>query len=249
MSGSSPMTAGAVVLAYNLPELQATLKLSRAAYSGIFLGKITRWNDPEIVKDNPELKDSTLTITRVVRQDASGTTFAFTNHLDAVSKEWHNRFGPVQLADWPGVSMRVVGNEGVAVRVQRSAGAIGYVQSGFAERLGLKMAELENKSGHFVRPGKENALAALASVRLPENLRVFISDPEGRRGLSGGDLDLDSLATASIRIRGRQRRFAISFTWCLSTGQAASSELGYIPLNKEIVAAALAAVESVGAKP
>ena len=175
-----PMMGGAVVLAYNLPGLEGKLKLSRAALSGIFLGKITRWNDPEIVKDNLELKDSTLTITRVVRLDASGTTFALTNHLTAVSDERRARFGPVQLANWPGISMRVAGNEAVAARVRRSTGAIGYVQSGFAEHLGLKVASLENKAGRFVRPGKESAMAALASARLPENLRLFVPDPEGK---------------------------------------------------------------------
>jgi phosphate transport system substrate-binding protein len=243
-----PMTAAAIVLAYNLPGLHVDLKLSRAAYSGVFLGKITRWNDPEIVKDNPELKDSTLTITRVVRLDASGTTFAFTNHLDAASQEWHDRFGPVQLADWPGVSMRVAGNEGVATRVQRSAGAIGYVQSGFAERLGLKVAELENKSGRFVRPDKESATAALASVRLPSNLRLFISDPEGVNAYPVVTLTWillyrdypDSQKATAIRDL---------FTWCLGPGQAEGGDLGYIPLSNEIVTAALAAVASVDAKP
>jgi phosphate transport system substrate-binding protein len=174
-----PMTAGAVVLAYNLPELQDELKLTREAYSGIFLGKITDWNDPKIVATNPGLKKAASTIALVTRRDASGTTYALTNHLSAVSPEWRARFGAVQLVDWPGAAMRMEGNAGVAGRIKQALGSIGYLELGFASRLGLKMAWLENKAGRFIRPTAESGRASLGSAALPNNLQLFFPDPDG----------------------------------------------------------------------
>jgi len=106
-----PLTAGCVVLAYNLPELPGDLKLSRKAYTGIFLGEIKQWNDPLIAQSNPGVKLPNRTIATVVRQDGSGTTFAFTKNLDAVSEKWRSQFGPATLVNWPGNAMRAKGNE------------------------------------------------------------------------------------------------------------------------------------------
>ena len=91
-----PLTAGCVVLAYNLPDVQGDLKLSRKAYTGIFLGEIKQWNDPLIAQSNPGVKLPNRTIATVVRQDGSGTTFAFTKNLDAVSEKWRSQFGPAR---------------------------------------------------------------------------------------------------------------------------------------------------------
>ena len=109
-----PVTAGCVVLAYKLPGFQGDLKLSRRAYAGIFLGEIKQWNDPLIAQSNPGVKLPNLTIATVVRQDGSGTTFAFTKNLDAISEKWRSQFGPATLVNWPGNAMRGKGNEGVA---------------------------------------------------------------------------------------------------------------------------------------
>ena len=94
-----PITAGCVVLAYSLPGFQGDLKLSRKAYSGIFLGEIKQWNDPLIAQSNPGVKLPNLTIATAVRLDSSGTTFAFTKNLDAISERWRNQFGPATLVD------------------------------------------------------------------------------------------------------------------------------------------------------
>src|SRR5215468_7323302 len=131
-----PVTAGCVVLAYNLPEFQAELKLSRKAYAGIFLGEIKQWNDPLIAQSNPGVTLPNLTIATVVRLDGSGTTFAFTKNLDAISKAWHNRFGADTLVPWPGNAMRARGNEGVAGLIGKSEGSIGYVGYEFARKIG-----------------------------------------------------------------------------------------------------------------
>src|SRR6516165_4156336 len=145
-----PATAGCVALAYNLPGLGGTLRLSRQAYAGIFLGEITTWNDPLIARSNPGVKLPDLTIDTVVRQDNSGTTFAFTRNLDAISERWRKLHGgAVTLVNWPGEAMRANGNEGVAGLIEKSTGSIGYVGYEFARRIGLDMASLENRDGKF----------------------------------------------------------------------------------------------------
>ncbi|NBB68926.1 MAG: phosphate ABC transporter substrate-binding protein PstS, partial [Alphaproteobacteria bacterium] len=132
-----PATAGMVVLAYNLPDIPSGLKLSREVLAGIFLGEITHWQDERIAALNPELELPSLTVARVVRRDASGTTFAFTNHLSAISDAWAETYGAARLIDWPGLAMTAIGNDGVAGRINVSWGAIGYVEQGFAARLDL----------------------------------------------------------------------------------------------------------------
>src|SRR5262245_37014042 len=147
-----PMTAGEIVLSYNLP-LSQPLRLSRSAYVKIFLRQITRWNDPEIAKDNPgvELPDQKITV--VTRADSSGTTFAFTTHMAAVAK--------ALAVDWtPGVdksvpwkeSIAAQGNDGVSALIQLTPGAIGYVEYGYAKLAHLPMAALENRQHEFLVP-------------------------------------------------------------------------------------------------
>ena len=242
-----PLTAGAVVLAYNLPELQDDLKLTRKAYSGIFLGDITKWNDPKIVATNPKLETSSITITLVARRDASGTTYALTNHLSAVSQEWRGRFGAVQLVDWQGLAMRVEGNAGVAGRIKQSLGSIGYMELGFARRLGLKTAWLENKAGRFVQATTKSGQAALGSAPLPDNLRFFFPDPDGP--------DSYPIVTLSwvllYKDYGDAKKAAALrelLKWCLTEGQKSSEQLGYLPLSSNIVSPATAAVESIGSR-
>ena len=140
-----PVLAGTIVLAYNLDGLSGPLKLSRAVYVDIFLGKITSWDDPRIQQLNPGLKLPRQDSALVVRQDGSGTTYAFTNHLSAISQEWRERGpGVGSLIAWPRPAMAVPGNEGVAGRIKLSKGAIGYVEYGIAQRSDMAMAWLEN---------------------------------------------------------------------------------------------------------
>jgi hypothetical protein len=112
--------------------------------------------------------------------DGSGTTFAFTNHLSAVSEEWRHRGpGTGRLVDWPAHSVRVPGNDGVATHIKQTPGALGYVEYGLAKRMGLAMAWLENKAGQFIQPHGGSGLASLLQAVLPENLRAFFPDPDG----------------------------------------------------------------------
>lgn len=176
-----PVTSACLVLAYNLPNYHGELRLSRKAYAGIFLGEIKKWNDPLIAQSNPGVKLPDLTIAIAARQDASGTTFAFTNNLSAISDRWRSLFGPATLVNWPGNAMRAKGNEGVAALIQKSEGSIGYVGYEFANRLGLDMAAIENKDGKFIQPAEQSCVAGLASADLPDNLRAFVPDPSGAK--------------------------------------------------------------------
>jgi phosphate transport system substrate-binding protein len=240
-----PATAGSVVLAYNLPNFKSELKLSRDALAGIFLGKIKSWNDRAIAAANPGVTLPRLTIVAVARQEASGTTFAFTKHLDAISSEWSARYGAATLIDWPGNTMRALGNENVAGRIQHSEGSIGYVGYEFAHRLGLQMALLQNKEGHFVRPGDRTGMAALEAAELPANLRLFIADPSGT--------DAYPIVTFSWVLLYKnydnpRKAAAIRdlFRWCLTDGQKFAAELGYVPLSSDASSKALAALSQAG---
>src|SRR4029434_17296 len=157
-----PATPGMVVLAYNLPGAPG-LKLSRQVYPEIFLRKIVKWNDPRIQAINPNLTLPNRSIVIAARQDRSGTTFALANHLGAVSPEWQRGPGVGYAVDWSGLAMLARGNEGVAGLVKSSFGAIGYMEYGFAERLRLHMASLQNKSGKYIEPSGRSGQAALAS--------------------------------------------------------------------------------------
>ena len=239
-----PVTAGGVVLAYNLPDVTQDLKLSRRAYTGIFLGEIKNWNDPLIAAANPGVKLPKLTLVTVVRQDSSGTTFAFTKHLDAISEKWRSQYGPSTLVDWPGNSMRAKGNEGVAGLLSHSVGGVGYVGYEFAHRYGLRTALLENKAGKFVQPTEENLRAALASAQMPENLRVYVPDPVSP--------DAYPIATFTwILLRknhgdpAKARALRDLFAWALGDGQHYAADLGYIPLPPEVAEKAQAALQTV----
>jgi len=238
-----PVTAGSLVLAYNLPDFVGDLKLSRKAYAGIFLGEVKNWNDPLIAKTNPNAKLPKLTIAAVVRQDKSGTTYAFTKHLDAISEQWHGH-GPATLIEWPGLVMRAAGNEGVAGLIQHSVGSIGYVGYEFARKVGLRMALLENRQGNFIRPTEQTGRTALAEAQLSEDLRLSIPDPLG----------LDSYPIVTLSWILLYKRYETPekaemirdlFRWCLVNGQNESPRLNYIPLPPNVAAKALSALGSI----
>ena len=242
-----PATAGAIVLAYNLPDVKGTIKLSREVYADIFLGRIRNWNDPKIQTLNPDLKLPNQTITLVARQDSSGTTYAMTNHLSAISAAWRNQGpGVGKVIDWPGISMVAPGNEGVAGRIKRSWGSIGYVEYGFAKRLGLPMAHLENKAGVFVEPNLNSGQAALAAnvSQIPGNLRVFLPDPDGENSYP---IVTFTWLLLYDRYPNPQQSTALKgfVNWALIEGQSYSIDMGYIPLPADVVALARAAVNRV----
>ncbi|MCH5372560.1 MAG: phosphate ABC transporter substrate-binding protein PstS, partial [Planctomycetes bacterium] len=242
-----PMTAGEVVLAYNLPDGPAELKLSREAYTKILMGQITKWNDPVIVKCNDGFAMPTTDITVVVRSDSSGTTYVFSNHLSAISPEWSDKFGTNKTINWPDSDKFVKGpkNDGVTALIKQTPGAIGYIEYGYASQTGTPMATLENKAGEYVKPTLESGQAALANVTdMPEDLIVWLPDPEGD----------DSYPIVSYTwllcyktYEDPQKAGALKevIKYCLTQGQKVSGELGYIPLPENVVEVVQKAAETI----
>ncbi|TAF58476.1 MAG: phosphate ABC transporter substrate-binding protein PstS, partial [Oscillatoriales cyanobacterium] len=175
-----PMTAGSIVIGYNLPDVPE-LKLPRDVYTEIFQGKITKWNDPKIAAANPGAKLPDQAITVIHRSDGSGTTAVFTKHLSAISPDWKTAVGDGKTVEWPktGTFIGAKGNEGITAQILQTAGSVGYIEYGYAKNNNVKFASLQNKAGTFVTPTDDSASKALATVPLPENLRAFIEDPEG----------------------------------------------------------------------
>ncbi|MEM8831806.1 MAG: phosphate ABC transporter substrate-binding protein PstS [Cyanobacteria bacterium P01_G01_bin.19] len=227
-----PMTAGSIVLAYNLPDVPE-LRLSRQAYVDILLGKITKWNDPAIASLNPDanLPDSDITV--VHRSDGSGTTGVFTKHLSAVSPEWKEQVGEGKTVEWPtGVGAK--GNEGVTAQILQTEGSVGYIEYGYAKQQDIPTATLENKAGQYVAPTSESASNALGAATLPENLRAFVSDPEGENSYPIVTYTW-LLAYQNYDDADKLQAFKDVVNWSLTDGQDFAEELGYIPLPDNVV--------------
>lgn len=237
-----PMTAGSIVLAYNLDGVPS-LRLSREAYSGIFLGKVTKWTDPIIAKENPGVKLPNEPVNVIVRADSSGTTFVFSQHLSTVSPEFAKSVGTNNMPNWP-AGTRSKGNEGVTASLLTTPGAIGYVEYGYAHSQNLHMATLENKSGNYVSATTDSAKAALASATLPPDLIVWVSDPVAK--------DAYPIVTFTWMILykkydNREKLDALKslVAYGLTDGQKDSEALGYVPLPDAVVSQAQAAVASL----
>jgi phosphate transport system substrate-binding protein len=241
-----PMTAGEIVLAYNLPGNPKALKLPRDVYAGIFLGKVTKWSDPQLKAANPgvTLPDQDITVVR--RADSSGTTFVFTSHLSAISEEWKKGPGAGTTVSWPKSDKFVASpkNDGVTATIKQTPGAIGYIEYSFAKFARVEMATLQNKAGQFVAAGGEGGPAALASVAMPANLRAWISDPEGPKAYPVATYtwmmfykeNKDPKKAAALRAM---------VEYCLTDGQKASAAMGYVPLPEPVVAAVRKASASI----
>jgi phosphate transport system substrate-binding protein len=238
-----PATAGSIVLAYNLPGVE-TLKLSREAYSGIFLGNIKQWNDPAIAKTNAGAKLPNLSITVCERSDGSGTTFVFTKHLSTISPEFKDKVGEGTSVTWPtGVAGK--GNDGVTALIKQNKGAIGYVEYGYAQHNKLPFSQLQNKAGEFVTATTASGAATLATTQFPPNLlRAWPSDPDGK--------DCYPIATFTWlllykKYDNAQTGEAVKkfVNWGLTDGQKFSEDLGYIPLPKEVVDKNMEALKTV----
>ena len=159
-----PTVAGAVAMAYNLPGLAAPLKLTPEAITGIYMGRITSWNDKAIASANPGLKLPAVPVLPVHRSDGSGTTNIFTTYLSAVSSPWREMVGANTAVSWPaGVGGK--GNDGVAGLVKQTPGAIGYVELAYAKQNKLPVAMVRNRAGNFVEPTLQSTTAAVASPR------------------------------------------------------------------------------------
>ena len=174
-----PVTAGMIVLAYNIPGVAGELRLPRDVYLDMFAGGIRQWDDPRIKAANPGVALPHHDIVLVARQDGSGTTAAFTRHLDAMGPSWRGKgMGVGKLIDWPRDTVLAPGNEGVAAKVQATDGAIGYVELWYARRFGLKTAALQNRAGRFISPTvTAGDLALSGRVAQVRQLDASVADP------------------------------------------------------------------------
>jgi phosphate transport system substrate-binding protein len=238
-----PMTAGSIVITYNVPDIKE-LKLSRKAYSGIFLGTVKNWNDPVIAKDNPGVKLPHEAINVIVRADSSGTTYVFSQHLSAISPDFAKSPGTNKMPNWP-VGTRSKGNEGVTASIKTTPNSIGYVEYGYAKSQGMPMASLENKSGAFVAPTTASGQAALAGAQVPDSMIVWVPDPEPK--------DAYPIVTYTWLLvhkkydKSKLEALQGLLNYSLSDGQKDAEPLGYIPLPGPVSDKVKAAVATLAA--
>lgn len=250
-----PMTAGEVVLSYNLPG-NPELKLPRDVMIDIFLGKLDSWKDERIAKANPDidLPDDKITVVR--RSDSSGTTYVFTGHLAAASEEFKKEVGHGKSVNWPKSFVGAPKNDGVAAMIKQTPGAIGYIEYGYAEATSQPMAILQNKAGTFVKPGEDSGKAALASAEFPTtdlpgypgtpDLRVWVSDPAGKDAYPIATFTWMLMYQHQDEEKAKVLRDFVEYG--LNEGQADAPKMGYIPLPDNVKAKVEDALKLVGGK-
>jgi len=240
-----PTVAGAVAVAYNLPQLQKPLKLDGATLADIFLGKITQWNDPQIAALNSGVTLPAVPVVVGHRSDGSGTSFIFTSYLSAVSPVWKKNVGTGKSVSWPtGIGGK--GNAGVAGVIKGSPGAIGYVELAYAHQNNLATAILKNKAGSFVEPSVEATTAAIdaSATALKADVRAPIINADGEKSypIAGLTYLLVYEETGNADKAQTLREF---LNWSMEEGQTMAKELDYAPLPDSIKAINRQIIETV----
>src|SRR5262245_53512099 len=229
-----PTVLGAVVATFNVAGVER-LRFTPEALSGIFLGKITQWNDPAIVKENPDAKLPAAAIVPVHRSDGSGTTFVFTDYLSKVSPEWEKTVGRGTSVNWP-VGIGGKGNEGVTGLVKQTPNSIGYVELVYALQNKLPYGDIRNRAGRYIAPTLESVTAAASSAaaKMPEDFRVSITDPAGADAYPISSFTWLLIPT---RIPDKDKGAAIKsfLSWMLTDGQTMAAPLSYAPLPPTVV--------------
>jgi phosphate transport system substrate-binding protein len=230
-----PTALGAVVPVYNLDGVESGLRLTPDVLAAIYLGKITRWNDPRIAELNRTVTMPNADIVVAHRSDGSGTTDIFTNYLTTVNTEWRAKVGHGKAVKWP-VGIGGKGNEGVAGVVKQTPGAIGYVELAYAKQNRMKAASLRNREGHFVAPTLEATSAAAAGVAksMPADFRVSLVDAPGKDSwpISG----LTWLLVYRDQKDAAKGKAVVQFLkWAIRDGQKMEPALDYAPLPKDVV--------------
>ena len=227
-----PMVLGAVVVTYNLPDVSKSLKLSGIVLGDIFLGRITKWNDPRIAALNAGVKLPAKDILVVHRSDGSGTTYVFTDYLAAVSPAWASGPAKGKEVRWP-VGLGGKGNEGVAGQVRQIVGSIGYVELAYARQNRLSYAEMQNASGAFVAPTIEaiTEAAAAAASKLGKNTdyRVSIVNAPGKKAYPISSFTW-LLVYEKMPNAAKSKTLTDFLKYALNDGQKSASALDYAPL-------------------
>src|SRR5205085_3301574 len=175
-----PTVLGAVVPAYNLPSVKAELKFTPEVLAGIFLGHITKWNDPILAKANPGVKFPDADIIVVHRSEGSGTTYIWTDYLSKISDEWKTKVGKNASVNWP-VGLGAKGNDGVTGQIKQTEGSIGYVELIYALQNKIPFGTVKNAAGQFVKASLQSVTEAAASIKeMPDDFRVSITNAPGK---------------------------------------------------------------------
>jgi len=239
-----PTVLGGVVPTFNVPGV-SELQFSSEMMAGIFLGKITKWNDSKIAKANPGVKLPATDIVVVHRSDGSGTTFVFTDYLSKISPDWKAGPGANTSIKWPtGVGQQ--GNEGVAGMVKQTSGAVGYVELIYALQNKMNYGSVQNAAGVYLKANLDSVTAAAASAakNMPADFRVSITNAPGKNAYPIASFTWLLIPT---RIEDAKKRTAlVSFLkWMLADGQKDCAALGYAPLPKEVVARELKQIAQI----
>jgi phosphate transport system substrate-binding protein len=236
-----PMTAGEIVLAYNIPGQPKGLKLPRDVYPDIFAGKITRWDDPRIVAANPQIKLPSLPITVVRRSDSSGTTYVFTRHLSAISPAFKEQVGSGTTVNWPQTDKFVAApkNDGVTATIKQTPGAIGYIEYGYAKLTKADTALLQNRAGKYVAASDASGAVALAGAQLPSDLIAWVDDPAAPESYPIVSFTWMLFYEKQDPEKAKYLRELVRYG--LTEGQKSADKMGYIPLPANVVEKVMAA--------
>ncbi|HEX3156470.1 MAG TPA: phosphate ABC transporter substrate-binding protein PstS [Candidatus Angelobacter sp.] len=229
-----PTVLGSVVPAYNVSGVSGEIKFTPEALAGIYLGKITKWNDKALTDANPGINLPNKSIVVVHRSDGSGTTFVWTDYLSKVSPEWKSAAGANTSVKWP-VGLGGKGNEGVAGLVRQMDGAIGYIELIYALQNKIAFGPVRNPAGNFVKASLESTTAAASSVeKMPADFRISITNASGKAAYP-----ISSFTYLLVPVQwqdGQKRQAIVNFlTWMLNNGQSMTEQLDYAPLPKSVV--------------
>lgn len=231
-----PTVLGADVPSYNIPGVNAELKFTPEALAGIFLGKVTKWNDPAIAGPNPGVKLPAEDIVVVHRSDGSGTTYIWTDYLSKISSEWQSKVGKNTSVNWP-VGLGGKGNEGVAGLIKQTPNSLGYIELIYAVQNNISYGTVKNATGEFVKASLAgvSAAAAGAAKSMPEDFRVSITNPPGKDAYPISSFTW-LLIPAQIQDPAKKAAIKDFLGWMLTSGQQFCEPLAYAKLPKEVVA-------------
>jgi len=228
-----PTVLGAVVPAYHIPGVDGEVKFTPDALAGIFLGKITTWNDKAITSANPGINFPNQTIIVVHRSDGSGTSYIFTDYLSKVSKDWADGVGKNTSVKWP-TGLGAKGNEGVAGMIRQMDGAIGYIELIYAVQNKIPYGSVKNSSGEFIKASLDSVTSAAGSVKtMPADFRVSITNAPGK--------DAYPIASFTWLLIPLQSKDAAKgkiindfLNWMVDDGQKMTADLTYAPLPPNV---------------
>jgi phosphate transport system substrate-binding protein len=240
-----PTVLGADVPFYNIPGVTASLKFNGTLLADIFLGKVTKWNDPAIVKLNAGVTLPGTPITVVHRSDGSGTTYIWVDYLSKVSPEWKTKVGVAQSVNWP-VGLGGPQSEGVTGLVKQTPGAIGYVELIYALQNKLAYGTVQNMDGNFVSASVASvtAAAAAAAGKMPPDFRVSITNAPGKDAYPISSFTW-LLLYENAKDKKQAKAMVDFMKWALTDGQKFAGDLGYAPLPQEVVTLEMTALQKI----